>query len=69
MITEQQLAERGWKLPRGFCFKDGRVALIPYGETGFDPMAANVNLQEYFDNLADTAARYISSEDFIPPQA
>ena len=60
MITQQELAANGWKLPRGFWWVGGRPELIPHGEEGFDPNAANVNLEQYFTDLRDHAARFKS---------
>ena len=58
MLTKEELDSRGWKLPRGFWWVGGRAELIPHGEEGFDPNAANVNLEQYFADLADREARF-----------
>ena len=56
------------KPPRGFWVINNEIERIPEGEEGFDPNAANVNLEEYYAALADTAARYMDPKDWIPPQ-
>lgn len=54
------------KPPRGFEVRAGEIVMLAEDETGFDPNAAFVNLEQYYKDLADTQARYASPE---APQA